>query len=373
MKVPFLDLKRDYQALDRELDEACRRVLAAGWYVLGPEVEALEQEFAAYCGVRHCVGVGNGLDALGLILRACGVGPGDEVIVPAHTFIATWLAVSATGATPVGVDVDAQTCNLDPGATAAAVTPRTAAVIPVHLYGRPADMGALRQVAARHGLKLIEDAAQAHGARCQGRRVGALGDAAAFSFYPVKNLGACGDGGAVTTDDGELAERVRLLRNYGSRRKYDHECRGTNSRLDELQAALLRVKLRHLDAWNARRAALVEVYQAGLGGASDLALPSAPPEAEPVWHLYVVRHPRREELRRHLERVGVTTMVHYPVPPHRSPAYRLQGGPVRRFPVAERLAGEVLSLPLSPHHTDGEVSYTAQAVRQFCDPLRLAA
>jgi dTDP-3-amino-3,4,6-trideoxy-alpha-D-glucose transaminase len=372
VKVPFLDLRAAAEELREELDDACRRVVASGWYVLGPEVEAFEREFAAYCGAEHCVAVGSGLDALELTLRGYGIGPGDEVIVPAHTFIATWLAVSAAGATPVGADVEEATGNLAPASAAAAVTPRTAALLPVHLYGQPADMAGLRAVASRHGLVLIEDAAQAHGARWDGRRAGGLGGAAAFSFYPVKNLGALGDGGAVTTNDGQLAEAVRLLRNYGSRVKYQHECRGVNSRLDELQAAILRVKLRHLDGWNARRAWLAARYDAELAGLPDLLLPVVRPAAAPAWHLYVVRHPRRDALQQHLQRLGVATMIHYPVLPSRSPVYRDQEAPARLFPVAERLVREILSLPMSPHHTPAEIGHTVQAIRQFGQRGRLA-
>jgi dTDP-3-amino-3,4,6-trideoxy-alpha-D-glucose transaminase len=373
LKTPFLDLKRATDELRGELDEAYRRVADSGWFVLGPELEAFEREFADYCGARHCVAVGNGLDALYLILRASGIGPGDEVIVPAHTFIATWLAVSATGAVPVGADVDERTFNLDPACAEAAVTPRTAAILPVHLYGQPADVPALAQVARRHGLLLIEDAAQAHGASCHGKRAGNLGQAAAFSFYPAKNLGALGDGGAVTTDDGELAAAVRLLRNYGSREKYVHERQGVNSRLDELQAALLRVKLRHLDKWNARRADLAARYARELAGLPELALPQTPAWASPVWHLYVVRHPRRDALQQHLQRLGVATLIHYPIPPHRSAAYQGQRGPARSFfPVTERLAGEILSLPMSPHHSDQEVAAAVAAIRGFAEQRKLA-
>ena len=372
MKTPFLDLKLASEELRDELDEAYRRVQSSGWYVLGPEVEAFEREFAAYCAVDHCVAVGNGLDALHLILRACGIGPGDEVIVPAHTFIATWLAVSATGACPVGVDVDERTCNLDPALVEAAVTPRTAALLPVHLYGQPADMGALQRIAARHGLKVIEDAAQAHGATWQGRRAGGLGDAAAFSFYPVKNLGALGDAGAITTNDGQLAAAVRLLRNYGSRVKYQHECQGVNSRLDEFQAAFLRVKLRHLDEWNERRARLADHYAAGLAGVPELMLPGVASGACHAWHLYVVRHPRRDALQQHLHCLGISTMVHYPVLPHRSPAYQLPGTLPRLFPVADRLVRDILSLPMSPHHSSADANRIVEAIASFCQRGRAA-
>jgi dTDP-3-amino-3,4,6-trideoxy-alpha-D-glucose transaminase len=373
MTIPFLDLHTPYRELSDELDAAYRRVMESGWYILGAEVEAFESEFAAYCGARHCVSVGNGLDALALTLRGLGVGPGDEVIVPAHTFIATWLAVSAAGALPVAADVDERTGNLDPAAARAAVTPRTAALMPVHLYGQPADMDAVSAVARRHGLKVVEDAAQAHGARYGGRRAGALGDAAGFSFYPVKNLGALGDGGAVTTDDGELAARVRLLRNYGSRVKYQHEQRGGNSRLDELQAALLRVKLRHLDDWNARRAAVAARYRAALAGLPGLALPHVPDDVEPVWHLFAVRHPRRDELQHHLSRCGIGSMVHYPVPPHQSGAYRDGAWRGGGLAVAERWARECLSLPIGPHLSREDAGLVAAAVARFAGAGRLAA
>lgn len=264
MKVPFLDFVGPYAELKAELDEAYFRFMQSAWYILGREVEAFEQEFASYCGVRHCVGVGNGLEALHLILRAYGIGPGDEVIVPSNTYIATWLAVSYAGAVPVPVEPDPRTYNLDPSQVEAAITARTKAVMPVHLYGQPADMDPIMAIARNRGLKVIEDNAQAQGARYKGRRTGALGDAAGNSFYPGKNLGAFGDAGAVTTDDADLADRVRTLRNYGSKRKYYNDCRGFNSRLDELQAALLRVKLKKLDEWNDRRRAVAAWYEAGL-------------------------------------------------------------------------------------------------------------
>jgi len=348
--IPFLDLHAAYLELRAELDAAAQRVLASGWYILGAEVEAFEREFAAYCEVEHCIGVGNGLDALHLILRAYGIGPGDEVIVPANTYIATWLAVSYAGAKPVPVEPDARTYNLDPALIEAAITPATKAILPVHLYGQPADMDPINAVAARHGLKVIEDAAQAHGARYKGRRVGGLGDAAGFSFYPGKNLGALGDGGAVVTKDAELAERVRVLRNYGSRVKYHNEVKGFNSRLDELQAALLRVKLPVLDEWNQRRRAAAARYLEEWAG-SELGLPFVPDWAEPVWHLFVVRHPQRDELQQRLHQAGIGTMIHYPVPPHLQPAYAELGYGVGAFPITEAMHCEVLSLPMGPHLT----------------------
>jgi dTDP-4-amino-4,6-dideoxygalactose transaminase len=363
--VSFLDLKAGYDALRPELDAAWQRVMQSGRYVLGAEVELFEQEFATYCGVKHCVAVGNGLDALSLILRAYGFGAGDEVIVPAHTFIATWLAVSTTGAVPVAVDVDPATFNMVPGRVADAITRRTVALLPVHLYGQPAELDALRTLAERHRLIVIEDAAQAHGARRRGRRVGGIGDAAGFSFYPGKNLGAFGDGGAVTTNDAQIAERVRLLRNYGSKMKYAHEIPGTNSRLDELQAAFLRVKLKHLDDWNARRVGLVRVYQSVLSSLPGFTLPGVPEWAEPAWHLYVIRHSQRDLLQEHLRQADVTTMIHYPIPPHRSAAYRDGGWRGTDLQVTERIVTEVLSLPLGPHLTETDVQRIGAVCRQF--------
>lgn len=348
MTVPFLDIQATYAELSVELDAAYRRVTGSGWFLLGQECESFEREFADYCGTAHAVGVANGLDALALILEALDIGPGDEVLVPAHTFIATWLAVTRVGAVPVPVDVDEASFNIDPALLERAVTRRTRAVIPVHLYGRPADMDPICDVARRHGLAVVEDAAQAHGATYRGKRTGGLGTAAAFSFYPGKNLGAFGDGGAVTTNDPAIAERVRCLRNYGSRQKYVHETLGHNSRLDELQAAFLRVKLARLDAWNERRSRIAALYAATLSGAG-LALPQADAAARSVWHVYVVRHPDRDHLQRELAAAGVGTVVHYPTPPHRQAAYaRLGLNPVD-YPVAERICREVISLPIGPH------------------------
>lgn len=347
--IPFIDLQAPYRELRNELDAAAGRVLASGRYVLGPELEAFEREFARYCEADFCVGVGSGLDALRLILEGYGIGPGDEVLVPAHTFIATWLAVSQAGATPVPVEPDERTYNLRPDALEATVTGRTRAIIAVHLYGQPADLDALRGVAERHDLALIEDAAQAHGARYRGRRVGGLSSAAGFSFYPSKNLGAMGDGGAVVTDDSGLADRVRVLRSYGSSVKYRHEARGLNSRLDELQAAVLRVKLAHLDDWNARRRDAAARYLDGLAGVEGLRLPAVAGGVEPVWHLFVVRSGERDSLQRRLRDSGVETLVHYPVPVHRTGAYREYARPPGDLQVTERLAEEVLSLPMGPH------------------------
>jgi len=349
VKVPFLDFVNPYEELRAELDAAYFRFMRSAWYVLGQEVEAFEREFADYCGVKHCVGVGNGLEALHLTLRAYGIGANDEVIVPSNTYIATWLAVSYVGATPVPVEPDTKTFNLDPDRIEAAITRRTKAIMPVHLYGQPADMDPIMTIARKHKLKVIEDNAQAQGARYKGRRTGSLGDAAGNSFYPGKNLGAYGEAGAVTTNDKELADKIRILRNYGSQKKYYNEVKGYNSRLDELQAAFLRVKLNKLDEWNERRRKAAVFYLAELDGKPDLRLPFVPEWAEPIWHLFVVRHPKRDGLQQKLTKADIGTLIHYPVPPHLSGAYA--DGKWKRgdFPIAEELADTVLSLPMGPH------------------------
>jgi dTDP-4-amino-4,6-dideoxygalactose transaminase len=349
MAVPFLDVGATYDELRSELDAAYRRVMESGWYILGQEVMAFEQEFAAYCGAEHCVGVGNGLEALHLILRACDIGPGDEVIVPANTYIATWLAVSYAGATPIPVEPDPHSYNLDPARIIAAITPRTRAILPVHLYGQTADMQPICDIAQRHHLLVIEDAAQAHGATYRGRRAGALGDAAGFSFYPGKNLGAYGDAGAVVTNNQSIADRVRLLSNYGSLVKYQHLEKGFNSRLDPLQAAFLRVKLAHLDAWNARRRSIAQRYLAALRNLPGVDLPHTIADSDPVWHLFVIALDQRDATQAALERAGIHTLIHYPIPPHRSPAYTDLGWAPDAFPITSRLADRALSLPIGPH------------------------
>lgn len=348
MKIPFLDLRAAYLELKPEIDAAVARVLDSGWYILGPEVEAFEAEWAAYCEAEHAIGVANGLDALHLTLLAMGVGPGDEVIVPSNTYIATWLAVSQCGATPVPVEPVEATYNIDPARIEAAITARTKVILPVHLYGQPADLDPILAIARKHGLRVLEDAAQAHGARYKGRRIGAHGDAVAWSFYPGKNLGALGDGGAVTTNDSEITDRIRVLRNYGSRVKYVNEVRGFNSRLDPIQAAVLRVKLKVLDEWNGHRKEIAQLYLELLKG-SGLVLPNVPEWAEPVWHLFVARHSERDFLMQKLNEAGVGTLIHYPVPPHRQEAYASAGFRPEAFPLAARLASEVLSLPIGPH------------------------
>lgn len=359
--VPFLDLRAMQRELGEDLERTVARVLESGWYLLGPELEEFERAFASYCGTRHCVGVGSGLSAIELALRAAGVGPGDEVIVPAYTWIATWLAVTRTGARPVGVDVEETTYNVDPRLVEAAITDRTAAIVPVHLRGEPADMDAIGAIAAAAGLVVIEDAAQASGARHRDRRVGSLGDAAAFSFYPTKNLGGIGDGGAVTTDDDELAAQVRLLRNYGMRDRYEIEVEGVNSRLSEVQAAVLRLFLPRLDAWNRARASLAEVYLDAFRDHGSLSLPATPGWADPVWHLFVIGHPDREACARALSERGVGTLVHYPLLPHRAPPYRDHWA-AGSFPVAERLSARALSLPLYPQLDPAACERVAEAV-----------
>ncbi len=361
MKVPFLWLPPVYEELGGALDAAFRRVMRSGWFILGDEVRAWEEEFARYCGAAHCVGVGSGLDALTLALRAWNIGPGDEVIVPSNTYIATWLAASHVGARPVPVEPDAATYNIDPARIEAAITPRTRAIIPVHLYGQAADMGPIMEIAGRRGLHVLEDAAQAAGAVHRGKRTGTLGHAAAFSFYPGKNLGAFGDGGAVVSDEAAFIQRVRRLGNYGSRVKYRNEVKGFNSRLDELQAALLRARLPSLEEWNRRRGRIARRYLEGLRGASVL-LPAVAQGNEHTWHLFVVRAERRDALKSALDAQGVGTLIHYPVPPHLQPAYAELGLERGAFPLSEAIHATVLSLPMWPHLGDAEIDYVIDRV-----------
>jgi dTDP-4-amino-4,6-dideoxygalactose transaminase len=362
--VPFLSLQAATQELRAEIDSAIGRVLDSGYFLLGKELEAFEKEFAEYAGVKHCVGVGNGLEALILSLKALGVGPGDEVLVPSNTYIATWLAVSYVGASPVPVEPDERTYNIDPKKIASAITKNTKGILPVHLYGQPADMDPIRDIAAKHGLWILEDAAQAHGARYKGKRTGGLGDIAGWSFYPGKNLGALGDGGAVTTNSDELADRVRVLRNYGSRIKYLNEVKGVNSRLDEIQAAVLRVKLRHLDNWNERRREIAAQYHEGLKN-SGLVLPYVPDWANPAHHLFVVRTDRRDALRQHLEKAGVGVLIHYPIPPHLQSAYKDMGMQRGSLPISERIHEQVLSLPIGPQLTESQAATVIRAILEF--------
>jgi dTDP-4-amino-4,6-dideoxygalactose transaminase len=362
MRVPFFDLKRLHQPIRTQLDAAYQRVMDSGMFIMGPELAAFESEFAAYSEVSHCIGVGNGLEALHLTLRATGIGPGDEVIVPSNTFIATWLAVGQCGATAVPVEPNVNTHTIDTALIARAITPRTRAIIPVHLYGQPADMDPINDLAAMHGLIVIEDAAQAQGARYKGRRAGSLGHAAGISFYPVKNLGALGDGGAVLTNDDAIADKVRRLRNYGSLVKYQHELPGHNSRLDELQAAFLREKLKVLDESNAKRREIAAIYTSLLAG-SNCVLPFVPAYAEPVWHLYVIQSPQRDALKAHLEAQGISTVIHYPIPPHRQGCYSDYANSA--LPLAETLADQILSLPMSPELREQEIVYVCRAVLNF--------
>ena len=360
--IPFLDLKAPYLELKQELDAAIARVVSSGWFIGGGEVDEFEANYSTYCGAAHAMGVANGLDALHLALRAMDVGPGDEVIVPSNTYIATWLAVSQCCATPVPVEPDVRTYNLDPLRIEAKITKRTKAIMAVHLYGQAADMDGINDVAARHGLKVIEDAAQAHGARYKGLKAGNLGDAAGFSFYPGKNLGALGDAGAVTTNDARLAEQVRLLRNYGSKIKYHNELKGFNSRLDELQAAFLREKLKVLDQQNDQRRTVAAQYLQALARVDGIVLPGVPAWAESVWHLFVIRHPQRDRLMKLLAEKGIGSLIHYPYPPHFQPAYADMGLQQGALPISELIHREVVSLPMWPGMSRAQVETVADAV-----------
>ncbi len=370
--IPFLNLKGINDRHRLAFREAFERVLDSGWVLLGEETVAFERAFAAYCGVKHCVSVGNGLEALHLVLHAWGVGPGDEVIVPSHTYIATWLAVSHTGATPVPVEPLPGCWDMDPAQVEAAITPRTKAIIVVHLYGRPADhLPEIRAIARRHGLPVLEDAAQAHGGTLDGEKAGHLGDAAGFSFYPGKNLGALGDAGAVTTDDDALAHRVRMLRNYGSEKKYVNELAGFNSRMDELQAAFLYEKLKTLDQDNHRRRDIATSYRLGLQGLPGLVLPLADDaRIRSAWHLFVVRHPQRDRLAAGLAERGIQTLIHYPTAVHRQQAYADQPVSQRSFPLAEEYAATLLSLPMDPTLSDQQVLRVIDGVRSVCRTLQ---
>lgn len=364
INIPFLDLRASYLELKDDLDAAYRRVMNSGWYIMGEELEAFETEFAEYCGARYCLGVGNGLEALHLILRAFEIENGDEVIVPANTYIATWLAVSQNGAIPVAVEPVESTYNIDPERIESAITSRTRAIIVVHLYGQTADMDAINAIAGKHGLKVIEDAAQAHGALYKDRRAGCLGDAAGFSFYPGKNLGAFGDGGAIVSNDADLMRKIRSLRNYGSHIKYHNEVKGYNSRLDELQAAFLRVKLGKLDEWNNKRAELAERYLKHLK-AEAFILPQVPSWAKPVWHIFAVRSRVRDNLLNYLKQKGITALIHYPIPPHLQPAYKELNKPVGTYPISEKIHKEVLSLPLWPQLSHEDQDYVIEVLNSY--------
>jgi dTDP-4-amino-4,6-dideoxygalactose transaminase len=362
MDVKFLNIPRINQRFEQDMVAACQSVIHSGQYILGPEVASFEAEFAQYCQQSYTIGVSNGLDALKLIVKAYGFGPGDEIIVPNNTYIASWLAVSHCGATPVGVDPDEDTYNLDPAKIEAAVTAATRAIMPVHLYGQPCDMDPINAVARKYNLKVIEDAAQAHGAQYKGRRCGALGDAAGFSFYPGKNLGAIGDGGAVTTADEHLAQQINIWRNYGSEQKYYNQYPGYNARLDSIQAAMLRVKLRYLEQDNIRRREIAQRYLDAIQQ-PQLKLPVVPEYALCVWHLFVVRTPHREAFQRYLAEQGIGTIIHYPVAPHKQKAYGHLND--QSWPLCEQLHAEVVSLPMDPTMTEDEVEYVIEKVNAF--------
>lgn len=364
MEIPFVDLRAQYRRIQDEVDPAVLAVMQRGDFILGGAVAEFEREFAEYCGVKYCIGVDSGYSALELIVRAYEIGPGDEVITAANTFIATTLAISNAGATPVLVDCDPETYNIDAAKIEAAITPRTRAIMPVHLYGQMADMDAIRTIARKHNLLVFEDAAQAAGARYKGRMAGSLGDAAGFSFYPGKNLGAYGDGGAVTTNDAAIAEKIRLLRNIGQKVKYYHEVKGFNNRLDTMQAAVLRVKLPHLDGWNAERRHAAATYAEMLDGL-PLVTPTTAGYAEHIFHLYVVRVFDRESLMEYLKERGIATGLHYPIPIHLQPAYAELGYGRGDFPVTEAYAETIVSLPIFPELDDDKVAYVAGAIRDY--------
>jgi dTDP-4-amino-4,6-dideoxygalactose transaminase len=367
-KIPFLQLGDAVAEIRPEVDAAIKRVLDSGWYLLGPELEAMESEWAAWCGSNHAVGVSNGLDALHLILRAWGVGAGDEVIVPSNTYIASWLAVTMAGADPVPVEPEWETCLIDPARIEAAITSRTKSIMAVHLYGHPCDMDEILRIARKHNLKVIEDAAQAHGAEIYGKRIGSHGDAVAWSFYPSKNLGALGDAGAVTTNDADLARRLKMWRNYGSAVRYVNEVAGYNNRLEELHAAVLRVKIQKLEEWNRRREILAARYQSAFAQ-TGLTLPVVRPGVRHAWHLYTIRHPQRDRIQQALEKSGIGTLIHYPIPAHQQKAYA--GSPVagQSYPIAEQIHRETLSLPLGPHLITAQQDRVTECVLEVMKQL----
>jgi len=368
--IPFLNLRAAYRELKTEIDEKVASILDGGQYILGPEVEAFEEEWAAYCEAGYAVGLGNGLDALSLAMRALDIGVGHEVIVPSNTYIATWLAVSSVGAKPVPVEPNPITHNIDTTKIEAAITPQTRAILPVHLYGQPADLDVILDVAHCNGLRVIEDAAQAHGARYKGKRIGAHGDIVCWSFYPGKNLGAMGDAGGITTNDKAIAQKVALLRNYGSRQKYVNETAGSNSRLDPIQAGVLRVKMRHLDKWTDRRRDAAATYADCLQGI-NLNLPQVPVWSEPAWHLYVVRTLERDVLQSRLMKAGINTIIHYPIPPHMQRAYTGLKIAASALPISQKLASTVLSLPMGPHLSSDEIVCIAQTLQHLVSDLDL--
>jgi len=367
-KIPFLDLRAAYVELKTEIDESISRTLDSGWYLLGEETKSFEKNFANYVGTKHCICVGNGLDALSLALRAMGIQPGDEVIVPSNTYIATWLAVSYLGAIPVPVEPSLESYNIDPHQIESKITSKTKVILPVHLYGQTADMDPIRLLAKKYHLQILEDAAQSHGAKYKNQSAGNLGDVAAWSFYPGKNLGALSDAGAITTNDDQIAEQVYLLRNYGSRVKYFNEIKGVNSRVDEMQSAILQVKLKHLDQWNQRRTVLAARYSQALYHL-PIHLPQVPSWSDPAWHLYVIRTPYRDKVQQALKEKGVETLIHYPIPPHMQKAYQDLNFKPNDFPLAQKIATELLSLPIGPQlkheEQDDVIEALSQTIHQF--------
>jgi dTDP-4-amino-4,6-dideoxygalactose transaminase len=364
-KILFQDLKASYLELQEELDEAYKRVMNSGWYLLGEELIAFEEEFARYCGVKYCIGVGNGLEALELILRGYDIGQNDEVIVPANTYIATWLAVTYVGAKVVPVEPDIRTYNINPSLIEQAITEKTKAIIPVHLYGQPAEMEPINKIAKKYNLKVIEDSAQAHGAVYKGIKTGALGDASGFSFYPGKNLGAFGDAGAITTNDPILAEKAKMLRNYGSKIKYVNEFAGVNSRLDEFQAAVLRVKLKHLDEWNNRRRNIAKIYLEKLKN-NNIVLPYVGNNCRSVWHLFAIRTSHRDDFQKKLLENGIQTLIHYPIPPHKQKAYNYMNN--LSYSISEKIHNEIISLPIGPHMKDHDLIYIINCISRADEP-----
>ena len=365
MEIPFLDIHKNYLEIKSEIDLAFHRVMDSGIFISGPEVGSFEREFAEYCNAKYCVSVGNGLEALHLILHAYGISRGDEVIVPSNTFIATWLAVSYSGATPIPVDADPVTYNINTSLLEKAISTKTKAIIPVHLYGQPADMDAIKKIGRLYNLKIIEDAAQAQGSSYKNQKVGSLGDAAGFSFYPGKNIGAYGDGGAVITNDDDLVDRLLLLRNYGSKKKYDHQIKGFNSRLDELQAAFLRIKLIHLDEWNIRRKKIANYYLQNLKDIPGLFLPKVPSWADPVWHIFPILYDKRNKLQEFLSNKGIKSLIHYPIPPFLSKAYSEFNFQGSDFPVANNISLNELSLPIGPTITIDQAKFVVDAINEF--------
>lgn len=362
--VKFLDMKPMHDKIKDEIMQAIEKVYDSNWYILGKEVESFEEEFAAYCGTKYCIGVANGLEALHLILRGYGIGEGDEVIVPSNTYIATALAVNYTGATPIFVEPDNRTYNIDPKLIEASITEKTKAIMAVHLYGQPCDMDPINEIAKKYNLKVIEDNAQSQGAMYKGKKTGNLGDAAGISFYPGKNLGALGDAGAITTNDKELADKIRTLRNYGSNKKYYNEYKGYNSRLDEIQAAILRVKLRYLDEWNNYRREVAKTYLNKINN-ENIVLPYIQQDTNPVWHQFIIRTKNRDELQNYLEEYGISTMIHYPVPIHKQEAYKEYSHMIGKLPIAEDIAEEILSLPIYPEISVFDVNKVIERLNEY--------